>query len=241
MRRVGLFLVMSLLQATPASASVRELLRPAPSPALRAVADRVEEQVVQIHSRATLAVRNALGELEPRTASLAGAGVLIGNGLALASLHVALLAGADGALAQVDQIAIAVPNHGIYQAALLGGDLEMDVGLFQLLGAPDMEGAALAPGDPALGDTVVALGSARDYTTAVGSAVTSVQISGGLAVRFLLAAPLGSVFWGGPVFDSDGELCGLLSPAADGSIAAVPVSLLRRVIEMAAGPQPASL
>jgi hypothetical protein len=240
MRPIGVLAAAAWLVSVPASAAVSRLLHPAPAEALREVADRMQAQVVQLRARATVVVRNGDGEVVPREASLSGAGVLIGNGLALASLHLAVLPAASGGLESVDRIDVAVPGRGIHAARLLGGDVALDVGVFQLAGIDDLEGASLAGMDPAVGDALVAMGTEGDHIDAAGSQIAAVQSLGGVPFRLLLEAQLTPEFWGGPLFDADGKLAGLLAPAEAGSVAAVPVSLVRRVIENALQGEPAA-
>ncbi|HEX9577125.1 MAG TPA: serine protease [Myxococcales bacterium] len=187
----------------------------------RAVAERMREDVVQLRARALLGVRGQDGRITKGEAELTGSGVLIGKGLAVANLHLAVLPDAEGRLAPVESVEIVVPGQGAFSATLLGGDVDLDIAVFRLEGGDSLPGAALAESDPAVDESVVAMGATGDRIAAVRSAISEVRDAG-----FVLAAPLGRDFWGGPVFDSQGKLVGVLGP-----IAAVRASALRVILE----------
>ena len=186
----------------------------------RAVAARMRPDVVQLRARALLGVRGQEGVHE---AQLTGSGVLVGNGLAVANLHIAVLPDIQGRLAPVESVEIVVPGQGAFAATLLAGDLGLDIALYRLEGGEALPGVALAESDPDVDQAVVAMGASGDRIAAVRSAITEVHEAG-----FALAAPLGSDFWGGPIFDGEGKLVGVFGP-----VAAVRASVLRQMIERA--------
>ena len=189
----------------------------------KAVADRMRPEVVQLRSRALLGVRGEQGAIDVRETELIGSGVLVGGGLAIANLHLAVLPDIEGKLAPVESIVIVVPEKGAFPATLLGGDVDLDIAVYRMEGGDALPGAALAESDPAVDDSVVAMGIAGDRIAAVRSAISEVRDA-----AFLLAAPLGRSFWGGPVFDGEGKLVGVIGP-----VAAVRASVLRQIIERA--------
>src|SRR5207244_3907522 len=73
----------------------------------RAVADRMRPEVVLLRSRALLGVRGQ-EDAAPVQAELTGSGVLIGKGLALGSLHLAVLPDVEGKLSPVESVEILV-------------------------------------------------------------------------------------------------------------------------------------
>jgi S1-C subfamily serine protease len=187
----------------------------------RAVADRMRSDVVQLRARALLGMRGVEGAA--METELTGSGVLIGKGLAVANLHLAVLPDFEGNLAAVESVEIVVPGRGAFPATLLAGDLNLDIAVFRLEGGEALPGAALAENEPGVDQAVVAMAASGDRIAAVRSAISEVH-----EARFSLAAPLGRDFWGGPVFDGEGKLVGVLGP-----VAAVRASMLRQIIERA--------
>jgi S1-C subfamily serine protease len=157
-------------------------------------------------------------------AQAAGTGiVLTSDGLVLTNNHV---------VAGSTQIQVEVPTTGrTYTATVVGTDASSDVAVLELDGASGLATATLDDdGDPAVGDTVTAVGNAggtgelvaadgsvtalgRTITTAAEGAAASETLDGLIQVD----ADIVSGDSGGPLLDDEGEVVGMDTAASSGT------------------------
>jgi S1-C subfamily serine protease len=179
---------------------------------LKDVADRLHATVIEVRSSAA-----ASADVETATY---GSGVLIGDGLALTTLHTVSGGG---------KIEVLAPAGGTVTAKLAGGFPQIDLAVLRLDDAAALPSAPLADQPPAVGDALIAMGTDDDVVTAVG--VTVAAINGDLLV---LASNrrVDSRFWGGPIFDTQGRLVaiGIATLAQPGAVTA---AALRTLLERA--------
>ena len=156
-----------------------------PKQQLKDVADRLHGTVIEVRSSA------ALGGAQVPTF---GAGVLIGGGLALTTLHTVAGGGAIEVLAQ---------NAGSMTATVLGSFPQVDLAVLKLDAAEALQSAALAEDLPAAGEPLIAMGAGEDTVEAVGVNVLAQQ---GDLLLLGSTRPVDSRYWGGPIFDAQGRL-----------------------------------
>ena len=156
-----------------------------PAQQLKDVADRVHETVIAVRGTATI------GTL---TVPTFGSGVLIGDGLALTTLHT--VSGGNDA-------AVIVDGGAPMPAKVVGGFPKIDLAVIRVENAGALASATLAEEAPAVGEPLLAMGTDEESVTAVG--VNVAAINGDLLV-FASTRPVDSRFWGGPVFDARGRL-----------------------------------
>jgi S1-C subfamily serine protease len=182
----------------------------------KSVADRVHATVIEVHA-----------DQGEATVSY-GAGVLIGNGLAVTTLHAVAVPSASGKLTPLAEVRVLVPEVGPMQARVVSGAPDLDLAILRLSGAgAALSGAQLAQDPPIEGELLVAMGAEDDAVTALGVVVSSV--SGDL---FALASKkmIDSRFWGGPLFDADGRLVGIQLTSLAGS-RAISARVIQRMVD----------
>lgn len=162
--------------------------------------------------------------LEYASAEAAGSGVILtSDGLVLTNNHVI-----EGST----EITVTDPSTGqTYTARVVGTDATSDIAVLQLEGASGLTTATVDDdGDPAVGDTVTAVGNsegggtlmaASGPVTALGESITtqSEGVSEGESLSNLIAvnADVVSGDSGGALLDDEGELVGITTAASSGS------------------------
>jgi hypothetical protein len=181
----------------------------------KAIIDRLLPTVIQVR-----------GENEQGTAT-SGSGVLLGNGLAVTTLHAAALP-SDGGMVPVSRLEVLVPDAGTVGARVLDvlPDLDLAILLLSEKGPP-MAGAPLATQMPDEGNQLIAMGTADDTIEARGMVVS--QIDGEL---FTLVGKRAtdSRFWGGPLFDGQGRIVGIQLTSVSGA-KAVSAKVIQRILD----------
>jgi serine protease Do len=179
---------------------------------LKEVADRVHDTVIDVRGTASV------GGVQAPTF---GSGVLIGNGLALTTLHT---------VSGNPNVEVVVQSAGPLSARVVGGFPKIDIAVLRIDGAGTLPAASLAEELPAIGDALIAMGADDASVNAVG--VNVLAINGDVLV---LASQhrVDSRFWGGPIFDAQGRLVAvsLSTIALPGAITA---SALRSMLQEAA-------
>lgn len=160
----------------------------------KAIADHLYATVVQVQG------------IEARQIVARGTGVLIGDSLAVTTLHSVTVPSGTSRMV-VRDIRILAPTAGAIDAQLIDAFPELDLALLRLEGAGGaLAGAALAAKVPAVGDRMVAMGTGDDAIAGIGVVVTDVE---GDVISLASQRTLDSRFWGGPLFDAQGRLAGI--------------------------------
>ncbi|HEX4386141.1 MAG TPA: serine protease [Myxococcales bacterium] len=189
---------------------------------LRSVADRLHSSVIEV--KATR---------EDEEASW-GTGVLLGNGLALTALHSVGTVAADGQVTPLGTIDAVVYDHGEVRAHVVAAAPELDLALLRLESGNSIAAAPLAGEAPSVGDHLVAMGARNEEIVAAGVTVSVSEDDGSLV--FTSPRKVDSRFWGGPVFDGQGQLTAMTLHSR-GSIRAVSIASLRSLIDQASSVQ----
>jgi S1-C subfamily serine protease len=210
-RRVRAARLAAVLALVPcgAFAAVVGDLRPAPRAGLIAVANRQHNQVVKLRTRAVVAQRAAAGKLAVQVLGAEASGVLVGEGLVLTALHLVALPGADGRLQPVEDIEVLVAGRGSFPAELAGGAPDLDIAVLDVSALRNLPGAPLAATDPAVGDSLIALGAVGESVEAVGVTVQDVGSLDDAAIKIDTVPALARSFAGGPLFNDEGEVAAL--------------------------------
>jgi S1-C subfamily serine protease len=180
------------------------------------IADRLHSTVIEVH-----------GQLAEDSVSY-GTGVLIGNRLAVTTLHSVAVPSSSGKLTPLQDVQVVVPEVGRMEAHVVGGAPELDLAILSLPdGAAWLEGVSLAADGPEQGEALVAMGTGDDSITVLGVMVTSVDGDlFGLASKRMID----SRFWGGPLFDSRGRLAGIHLTSI-GPSKAISARVIRRLLD----------
>src|SRR5207249_11323049 len=122
-------------------------------------------------------------------------------------------------------IKVILADVGTIPAPLLAVDAALGLAVLQL---PDevraLPGAALTAGPPAAGDPMIAIGADDRHLTAIGVVVDDVGGEGD-GSRLQTDRALPEPFWGGPLFDAQGRLAGLIVHPEGNGGTAIPASL----------------
>ncbi len=227
--------------AVIAGASRGAVVLPAsPEAGWQSVADQVHTLAILVRARALIADRKDGGALRVHEAVSLASGVLLGDGLALTELDPLVLTSADGHKDLASQIEIVVDEVGPLPVRVVFCDPALDIAVLRLPEeARSLPGASLAPGEPAVGDALLAVGIDGDSVDAVGVRLVRVDSAEDGTPRLRTDRPLPVRLSGGPLFDGRGHVVGLSTPPAGAEGTAVPASLLRSVLRKlvaAAGP-----
>lgn len=200
-------LAMLALAATGASASV--VIPADPQRELKAVADRLHSTVIEVRALAAVPVpASGSGEELVPTASV-GTGVLLGDGLAVTTLHTVGVM-VRGKLAPWKNVQALVPGVGPAAVETVAWFPDVDLALVRVSGTGALSGAPLSTGEPERGAALVAMGADNDAVNVVG--LRAAGVSGD---DLLMTSDRGidSRYWGGPVFDTSGRLVGITIPS----------------------------
>jgi hypothetical protein len=179
-----------------------------PTAPVRAQAAEAGKFVVRVRARALVEMRGDRGP-EVHEALSITSGVLVGRGLVLTDLHAVSLPLPGGRARVVDDMAVEVPNAGVFPAEFVVADPSQDIALLKLGGlGKELRGAELAQSAPGVGDALLALAAVEGGVAAHQTSVAEAGES-----RAALDAELGKQFWGAPLFDSSGALAALGTPA----------------------------
>ncbi|HTO99075.1 MAG TPA: serine protease [Myxococcales bacterium] len=121
----------------------------------KSVADHLHSTVVAVRARAVISLPAGGGEEVVQTPSL-GTGVLLGDGLAVTTLHTvgALL---PGKMAAWSDIEVVLQDAGPVPATIVGWFPDLDLAILRLPQPPAVEALALAPQAPSVGEQLVAI------------------------------------------------------------------------------------
>jgi len=195
-------LAVALAAASGARAAV--VLRTDPADAFKPIADKLHGTVIDVRGRASVTTDGGQQGLETLTH---GTGTLLGNGLAVTSLHAVALPSPEGKLVPLAYVEVLVPGKGTMQAQVIAGVADLDIAILALpAAAAALEAAPLAPDLPASGDALIAM--AVDDEAVIGVGVEVAAVDGDL-ILLRGRRMLDSRFWGGPLFDARGRLVGV--------------------------------
>ncbi len=169
---------------------------------LKSVADRVHSAVIEVRAIAPVSV----GDETVPTATF-GAGVVVGHGLAVTTLH-NVAAVSPGKLTPFHDIEVLLPG-GAQTATIVASYPELDLAVLKVP-TGDEPAPELATAVPARGAPLIAMGADDQSVNAVG-----VQLAGSSGDVLLLTSsrPVDSRYWGGPIFDAQGRLAGISLPS----------------------------
>ena len=225
------------LLVTVAGGARAAVVVPGPPPLdVRSIADRVHSFTVAVHARAFVS-SGAAGENAALSEAVNSAsGILVGDGLVLTTLSAIAFQRSDGQLTPPAMIEVVTDQAGLVPARFLMGDPGLDLALLQL---PDqlheLEGATLAPSDPAEGESMIAIGAEGDALYVVGVSLDRVEFGPGRGARLFLNRVLPPSFSGGPLFDADGRIPGISTRAGSDSGFALPASVVRILLDRIRG------
>ena len=188
------------------------------APSAKDLADKLHGSVVEIRSAAPL----SFGSAAPLSF---GTGVLLGGTLALTTLH-SVAHASEGKLLASDDIEVFVPDVGPVKALLRTALVDLDLAVLELA-EPAGLALTLAPDEPAEGEPLLLMGAGEAVVIALGVRVAHRAGDGLLleAGRFV-----DSRFWGGPLFDAQGRLAGILVTSI-GQPHALAISALRDLLQ----------
>jgi hypothetical protein len=216
-----LALLATLLAASRAPAAVVVV-----RPDFKSVADHVHSLTVLVRGHAFVAGRDEEGHLRVNEGSSAASGVLVGGGLVVTDLSSVTLPGKGGMPEPVASIEVQISAVGTVPAEVASLDAELGVAVLRLPDAArELPGAVLARQDRDENDGYIAIGADGTHVTALP------VLAGRGGARLTLDRDLPDVFRGGPLFDGQGRLAGLIV----GTSAAVPASQLRPLLDKLLG------
>ena len=202
------FSILAVVLAASAGASASVVLPGDPRAGFKAVADRLHSTVIAVRARAELTVPGSDEQDSVQTPTF-GTGVLIGDGLAVTTLH-SVGSVVPGKTTAWKDIEVLAPGSGPVAAKIVASVPELDLAVLQLAETPSTRPLVLAPGIPAAGNELLAMGTDEEAITVVG--VTLAAASGD--ELFLTSTRrMDSRYWGGPIFDVQGRLVGITLPS----------------------------
>jgi S1-C subfamily serine protease len=197
---------------------------------LQAVADRVHSFTLEVRARAFVSNGRAGEGFRAGEAVSIGSGVLLDGGLVVTALSSVALRRSDGQLEPAAEIEVTIDDVGTLPARLVAGDVASDVAILRL---PDqaraLSGATVAEDDPAVGETVIAIGVDGDVLRVLPTNVEHVEPNG-TRNRLYTDPALPPPFTGGPLFDSAGHLAGVNTASSTDPALAAPASVLRALL-----------
>jgi S1-C subfamily serine protease len=173
------------------------------------LADRLRSIVIEVRATAAVVVPGANSAPEVLQTPSFGTGVLLGDGLAVTTLHTVGVV-LPGRMTAWSDIEASVPDLGKVAAQVVAWFPELDLAVIRLEGAVSIGAAPLATETPGAGELLIAMGVDEDAVRVVG--VTVAGVSGD---QLILASSrrIDSRYWGGPVFDLKGRLVGISLPS----------------------------
>jgi len=143
------------------------------------------------------------------------------------------LAGKDGKPEPVASIEVVLPEVGTVPAQVATTDPALGIAVLRL---PDemreVSGAVLATSDGGESEARIAIGADDTHLRAIPVLVGTANAPADGGSRLAIDRALPDFFRGGPLFDAQGRLAGLIV----GSSGAVPVSRLRALLDRLAAP-----
>jgi hypothetical protein len=158
-------------------------------------------------------------------------GVLARGGLVLTELRAVLVEGSDGDLQPAAEIAV-LTTKGSFPARLAGVDAGVGVAV---LGLPEaagvLEGPRLAESSPGSADQLVALRASKKGPALLFEAIGFFMPGSDDPLRPRSAPGLPASFAGAPVFETHGQLAGLLIAGSKNNVLMVPAERLLEILD----------
>jgi len=202
--------LLALGVALGGAAQAAVILPPDSDARWKAVSDKLISTVIEVQ-----------GQQAEDTISF-GSGVLLGNGLAITTLHAVAQPSANGQMTPLRDVRVLVPDVGPLEARVMAGVPELDLAVLLL-----PERAASIAGAPLATEMPAAMGAGDDAITVRGVVVSAVD---GDVFRLVSKRTTDSRFWGGPLFDAQGRLVGVQLTSLAGS-KAISARVILRLIE----------
>ncbi|HYS10160.1 MAG TPA: serine protease [Myxococcales bacterium] len=200
-------------------AAYAAVIVPDPAARWKAIAERLFSTVVQVH-----------GDESQHAAVSSASGVLIGEGLAVTTLHAVAVPSGEK-LVPMQQAQIQVASGAPIDARVMDSSAELDLAILVFPDkATDLPAALLATELPAEGELLIAMGTGDEAVAVMGVVVS--HVSGEV---FTLASKraIDARFRGGPLFDDRGRLAGILQVSEDGA-RAVSARAIQRMLDLRA-------
>jgi len=196
--------LLAVVLAAASGARAAVVLRSDPADAFKPVADKLHGTVIDVRGRTSVTTDSGQEELETLTH---GTGTLLGNALAVTSLHAVALPSPEGKMIPLPHVEVLLPGKGTMPAQVIAGVADLDLAILALPAAgAALEGAPLAADAPASGDLLIAMAVDDEAVIGVGTQVAAVE---GDFILLRSRRMLDSRFWGGPLFDARGRLVGV--------------------------------
>ena len=201
--------VLALVVAAGTSARAAVIVPDDPHAAFKAVADRLHSSVIAVRARAVVALPPGSDAQRSVQTPVFGTGVLIGDGLAITTLHT-VAAVVPGKITAWSDIEALVQDSGPVQAKITAWFPELGLAVLRLAKTATAEDAVFAAEPPAAGEALVAMGTDDETVSVVGVTVAAVR---GDELVLTSTRRVDSRYWGGPLFDVHGRLAGITLPS----------------------------
>jgi len=201
--------VVLILAAAGSSARAAVVVPPDPQARLKSVADRLHTSVVAVRAEAVVSFSGGGNAHDSVHTPVFGTGVLVGDGLAITTLHTVGLA-EPGRMTAWSDVEVLVVDSEPVAAKIVASFPDVDLAVLRLADAPSTGRAMLASQLPAAGETLIAMGIDDESVSVVS--VTLAAVAGDQLI-FTSTRRVDSRYWGGPVFDAKGRLAGITVPS----------------------------
>jgi hypothetical protein len=202
--------VVLILAAAGSSARAAVVVPPDPQVRLKSVADRLHTSVIAIRAEAVVTFPGGGNAQESVHTPIFGTGVLVGDGLAITTLHTVGLVEPGRMTAWSDVEALVADSEPV-AAKIVASFPDLDLAVLRLAQTPSTESAVLSAQLPTAGETLIAMGTDDESVSVVS--VTLAAVAGDQLI-FTSTRRVDSRYWGGPVFDAKGRLAGITVPSA---------------------------
>jgi S1-C subfamily serine protease len=175
----------------------------------KSVADRLHTTVISVRARAAISVPAGEAPQEVVQTPSLGTGVLVGDGLAVTTLHT--VGGlSPGKMTAWADIEVVLQDSPPMSAKIVGWFPDLDLAVLRLAESPAVEALELAPEVPRVGEPLLAMGADDEAISVVG---VSLAATSGDQLLLTSNRRVDSRYWGGPVFDIKGRLVGITLPS----------------------------
>jgi hypothetical protein len=201
--------VLLLVAAAGTSARAAVIVPDDPQLAFKAVADRLHASVIAVRARATVALSSGSDAPQSVQTPLFGTGILIGDGLAITTLHT-VAAVVPGKMTAWSDIEALLQGSGPVPAEITAWFPELGLAVLRVAKTASAEEVVFASDAPVAGEALVAMGTDDETVSVVGVTVAATR---GDELILSSSRRVDSRYWGGPLFDVHGRLAGITLPS----------------------------